>query len=268
MRSLTAAAGAIVLCWQLAGDSTHAADRPMSTDRPDRTESPYSVPKGWLQVESDVLTQGQFNVLRRDHHRHVPDGLQRQVRHRATTSTSSSCSRRGCSVRTEQTGLPDDESSGTGPAGLRLKYNLAGNDFSGSAMALLPFAYVPTRGDAIFDAITWGLVAPVSIDLGGDRAMSAMAGAMRLNNEETWVIGSVSLGTPIAGDFAGFVEIYVARAGFDDGALDDTTFDVGVTFAPDPDWQFDTGVYYGITNTTEDWRVFVGASARFDLSRK
>lgn len=266
MRSLVTAVSALVLFWQLAVDNACAADRPLSTDRPDRTESPYSVPKGWLQVECDVLTQGQFNFF-----------------HETITGTSLMAfnAKYGVArnldvqllfapwvqVSTEQTGLPDDETSGTGPAGLRLKYNLAGNDFSGSAMALLPFAYVPTRGDAVFDAITWGLVAPVSIDLGGDRAMSAMAGAMRLNNDETWVIGSVSLGTPIAGDFAGFVEIYVARAGFEDGALDDTTFDAGVTFAPDPDWQFDTGVYYGITSTTEDWRVFVGASARFDLSR-
>jgi len=29
--------------------------RPLSTDRPDRTESPYSVPKGWLQIESDLV---------------------------------------------------------------------------------------------------------------------------------------------------------------------------------------------------------------------
>jgi len=32
--------------------------RPLSTDRPDRTESPYSVPKGWLQIESDLVSHG------------------------------------------------------------------------------------------------------------------------------------------------------------------------------------------------------------------
>jgi hypothetical protein len=96
--------------------------------------------------------------------------------------------------------------------------------------------------------------------------MSAMGGVMRLNNDDTWVIGSVSLGTPIAGDFAGFFEVYVARAGFEQGAPDDTTFDVGITFAPDPDWQFDAGLYYGITSNSEDWRVFAGACTRFNLS--
>jgi Putative MetA-pathway of phenol degradation len=242
-----------------------AADRPLSTDRPDRTESPYSVPKGWLQVESDILTQGQFNISGETITGtsvmafNAKYGIARNLDVQLLFAP-------WVRLRTEHTGIPDDESSGTGPAGLRLKYNLAGNDTPGPAMALLPFAYVPTRGDAIFDAVTWGMVAPVSIDLGGDRAMSAMAGALRLNNEDTWVIGSVSLGTPIVGDFAGFLEIYVARAGFSDDALDDTTFDAGITFAPNPDWQFDTGVYYGITSTTEDWRVFVGASARFDLS--
>jgi len=266
MRRLTLNACAFALAIIVAAPGI-AAERPLSTDRPDRTKSPYSVPKGWVQVESDVLTQGQFegsggsitgtSVMAFNAKYGVARNLDVQFLFAPWVR-----------VRAERAGFPDDESNGTGPAGLRLKYNLAGNDISGPAMAVLPFAYVPTRGDAIFDSITWGLVAPVSIDLGGDRAMSAMAGAMRLNNEKTWVIGSISLGTPIAGDFAGFVEIYIARAGFADDALDDTTFDAGITFAPDPDWQLDTGIYYGITSSTEDWRVFVGASARFDLSPK
>jgi hypothetical protein len=244
-----------------------AAARDLSTDRPDRTESPYSVPRGWLQIESDVVAHGEFGGTEKDQTGtsvmafNAKYGITRRMDIQALFSP-------WVRVRTEVPGRADDVDDGTGQAGLRLKYNIAGNDTTGPAMALLPFAYVPTRGDAVFDAISWGMVAPVSIDLGGDRAMSAMAGAVRLNNAETWVIGSVSLGTPIAGGFAGFVEIYVARAGFDENALDDTTFDAGITYAPGPDWQLDTGVYYGITSSTEDWRVFVGASARFDLSAR
>ena len=36
--------------------------RPLSTDRPDRTESPYSVPKGWFQIESDLVSHGQLEI--------------------------------------------------------------------------------------------------------------------------------------------------------------------------------------------------------------
>ena len=241
------------------------ATRPLATDRPDRTESPYSVPAGWLQVETDLVSHGRFE---RDDVSvtgttvfafNAKYGLTRRVDAQFVFAP-------WFRAHTERSGLPTEENSGTGQAGLRAKINLVGNDRGNSAIALLPFAFVPTRGDAIFDAVTWGLVAPVSFGLDGDRAFSAMVGFVRLNNEDTWLISSFSLASPIAGNLAAFVEVYVAMSGFEEGAPNDTTIDSGLTYALGPDWQLDTGVYYGITSSTEDWRVFAGASARFSLS--
>jgi hypothetical protein len=244
-----------------------ATDRPLSTDRPDRTESPYSVPKGWMQFEADVVSHGRI------------EGIDESV---TGTSVCAFNAKYGVTprldlqllftpwlrVRSEQTGLPTTEDSGTGQVGLRAKFNVTGNDNGRSAMAVLPFAFVPTRGDAIIDNTTWGMVAPVAIGLGGDRAMSAMLGFTRVENDKTWLISSLALGSPIAGDLAGFIEMYVSRAGFETEALDDATVDVGLTFAPGPDWQLDAGLYRGLTDNTEDWRVFLGASARFSLSSR
>jgi hypothetical protein len=237
--------------------------RPLATDRPDRTESPYSVPRGMLQVEMDLVTHGE---------------LQDEDETLTGTSIASFNAKYGISDRVDlqvlfspfvrlqyQSPLVDDTDEGTGQAGLRAKINLAGNDTEGGAAALLPFVMIPTRGDAILDAATWGMVTPASIDLGSDRAMSSMIGAMRVENKDWWMIGSVSFATPIAGSFSGFFEVYVARAGFEEDALEDVTTDIGLTFAPSPDWQFDAGVYYGITEPTEDWRIFAGASVRFPL---
>lgn len=267
MRSLVAAAPAAVLLGQLVFAPAHAADRPLSTDRPDRTESPFSVPKGWLQVESDVASWGRLentdetvtslSVMAFN----AKYGLARNLDVQFLFTP-------WADVETESGNLPAEEDNGTGQAGLRLKYNLAGNDEGGSAIALLPFAFIPTRGDPILDAVTWGMMAPVSVDLGSDRAMSAMAGMTRVDNEDWWVTGSISLGSPIAGDLAGFIEVYVARAGFEQDASSDVTFDAGLTYGLNPNWQLDTGFYHGVTSTSERWRVFVGASARFDLSRK
>jgi len=239
--------------------------RPLSTDRPDRTESPYSVPKGWLQFEADVVSHGE---------------LQDDEETLTGTSIASFNLKYGVThnvdlqfvfspwvrLRYEAPGLNDTD-DGTGQAGVRAKINLAGNDEGDVAAALLPFVTIPTRGDPILDAATYGIVTPVALDLGNDRGMSSMLGAMRVQNEEWWVIGSVSFATPVAGDLAGFVELYVARAGFESDAAEDVTGDVGFTYAASPDWQLDAGVYYGLTGPTEDWRVFAGASARFPLSR-
>jgi hypothetical protein len=239
--------------------------RPLSTDRPDRTESPYSVPKGWLQVESDLVTHGEFKS----------DEVTL-----TGTSIASLNVKYGITPRFdmqflftpwvrlhEESPETDETDEGTGQAGVRAKFNLVGNDGGYAAAALLPFVLIPTRGDPILDAATWGMLAPVAIDLGDDRAMSSMLGAMRVENDAWWVIGSLSFSTPIAGAFATFLEVYVATEGFEDDALEDVTGDFGLTYAPSDDWQFDAGVYYGLTDPTEDWRVFAGASARFPVGR-
>jgi Putative MetA-pathway of phenol degradation len=168
-------------------------------------------------------------------------------------------------VERELAGSPASSTSGTGPLGLRAKINLAGNDGQGPALALLLFAFVPTRGDAVFDEVTWGLMTPLAIAMGSNATLSAMLGAIRIDNDDTWVLASVSLGTAIAGNFAGFVELYSSRNSFEADAIDDATLDAGITYALGENWQLDAGVYRGLATETEDWRVFVGASARAPL---
>lgn len=260
-----ASMGCIVFASATAAQVATPTLRALATDRPDRTESPFSIPKGWFQFESDLVSHGEFST---DEGTvtgtsivslNLKYGITQKMDVQFLFSP-------WVSVHTEAPGV-DDTDDGTGQAGVRAKFNLTGNDTGDVAAALLPFVFVPTRGDAILDSPTWGIVTPVGIDLGDGRAMSSMLGVMSVESDDTWVIGSVSFATPIAGSFAGFVELYVARAGFESDALEDVTADTGITFAPSDDWQFDVGVYYGIAESTEDWRVFAGASARFPLSR-
>lgn len=237
--------------------------RPLSTDRPDRTESPYTVPKGWFQIESDVVSIGRIDG---DDER-VTDisfvtlnaklGLTRRIDLQFVFTPLER-------VETE-TQLLKQSDTGAGSAGVRAKFNLLGNDDRGIALALLPFATVPTRGDAILDFVTWGMVAPLAIPVGDAGALTFMAGLTRVDNEDYWASASGSFGTAIAGDFAGFVELYLSRNSFDSDAIDDATIDAGITFAPGDNWQLDTGIYYGLATETEDWRVFIGASARTPL---
>lgn len=241
----------------------NAEVRPLSTDRPDRTESAYTVPRGWFQIESDVVSRGRI------------DGDNERI---TTTSVMTINAKYGITQNIdvqvlvspwlrieEQIGNSTFGSTDTGPAGLRLKFNLVGNDSEGPAFALLPFAFVPTQGDSVFDHVTWGIVTPLSIPIGDNAAFSAMVGYSRIDNDDSWVTASMSVGSAIAGDFAGFVELYVSRNSFDNDAIDDATIDAGITYAPSENWQFDTGIYRGLAAETEDWRVFLGASARFPL---
>ena len=237
--------------------------RPLSTDRPDRTESPYTVPRGWMQIESDLASWGRI----------TGDDEQVTATQIATLNMKIGVTNRidlqvlfNPYVRTdtEIAGLPSEEDDATGQAGLRAKFNVFGNDSDGAAFALLPFATVPTDEDPMFDFVSWGMVTPFSMPLGENAALSAMLGLTRNDNDDWWTTSSASLGSAIAGDFGGFVELYLSRNSFDNDAIDDATVDVGLTYAPG-DWQLDAGVYRGLADETEDWRFFLGASGRFPL---
>ncbi len=238
--------------------------RPLATDRPDRTESPYTVPRGYVQIESDLYSVGRING---NHERvttadvftlNAKYGLTRSIDFQFTFIPWED-------VNVEVAGQPDDDDSGTGHAGVRLKFNLAGNDDGGIAFALLPFASVPTRGNSTFDFVTWGMFAPLSFPIGENAAFSTMAGFTRVDNDDYWGSVSGSFGTAIVGNLSGFLELYVSRDSFDNDAIDDTTLDAGVTYIVRDNWQFDAGVYRGLAEDTEDWRVFVGASTRFPV---
>jgi Putative MetA-pathway of phenol degradation len=239
-------------------------ERPLSTDRPDRTESPYTVPRGWFQLESDLVSWGRIDgdnesltgmsLVTLNMKYGLTDRIDLQFVFLPWVR-----------VEEEVAGSVISRTTDTGPVGLRAKFNIVGNDKPGPAFALLPFAFVPTHGDAVFDFVTWGIVAPLSIPVGSDAAFSAMAGFTRIDNDDSWVTVSMSFGSAIAGDFAGFLELYVSRNSFDTDAIDDTTIDAGITYAPGENWQLDVGVYRGLASETEDWRVFAGASVRLPI---
>ena len=110
--------------------------RPLSTDRPDRTESPYSVPKGWFQFESDLVSGGRIEI-----------GAERITALSLVTINA----KYGVFddvdvqfvfspfVRVEtKVGLSTFQETGSGQAGLRVKWNLVGNDDDGPASSRLP----------------------------------------------------------------------------------------------------------------------------------
>jgi hypothetical protein len=239
------------------------ATRPLSTDRPDRTESPYTVPRGWMQIESDVASWGR---IKGDNEKVTATQLVTLNMKIGATNRIDLQVLFNPYVRTETeiTGLPSQEDDATGQAGLRAKFNVFGNDSEGAAFALLPFATVPTDEDPMFDFVTWGMVTPFSMPLGENAALSAMLGVSRIDNDDLWATASASVGSALVGDFGGFVELYVSRNSLDNDAIDDATVDLGITYAPG-NWQLDAGVYRGLASETEDWRVFLGASVRTPL---
>ena len=143
-------AGAAIAAWVCSGAQVSADDlRPLSTDRPDATESPYTVDEGHYQLELEMAS------WTRDGGQTTEYGLgELNAKYGLTEATDI------------QFVLPmfnhvhgGDE--GFGEMQIRLKHNLWGNDEEGGALAIMPYVKLPTgNGDVSKDHLEGGINLP------------------------------------------------------------------------------------------------------------
>jgi hypothetical protein len=237
--------------------------RPMSTDRPDTTESAYTVPTGMFQVEASFF----------DYEREATRGSRTetaiwgQVNFKAGLSESMDLQLVFDSyqeVRTSTSGSTLRQ-SGFGDVTLRLKKNLWGNDEGRSAFALMPYVSIPIGTE--LSANTWqgGLIAPFAYSLNDRLAFGAMGQVDLVHDADTqgydlqW-LASATLGLEITDRTGLYVEA-VAVAGEDADFI--ALFNTGVTYALTDNLVFDAGVRIGLNRPAPDIGVFSGISFRF-----
>lgn len=243
--------------------------RELSTDRPDKTESPYTVDAGHFQLEMDFanfaaddtdgvrtrawnvapinLKVGLFNQVDLQF---IFDGYLRVQTHDET-------------VRPETM-----IQSGVGDFTTRLKINLWGDDGGATAFALLPFIKFPTNTNGLGNnAVEGGMLFPLAVKLpaGFDLGTEVGAGIFR-NGEDGGrhgeFIQSVTVGHAIVGKLSGYAELFSnlsteRRAGWIG------TVDAGVSYLVTDNIQLDTGCNFGVTHAADDFNPFTGISIRF-----
>lgn len=246
--------------------------REMSTDRPDRTESPYTVDAGHWQIEADIVSYSydRHNVAK-DHTRtetlsiapfNLKVGLCNHADLQLVVPTYTA-------VRTrDRLAGRTDYDRGFGDMELRFKGNLWGNDGGDTAFALMPYVKFPTAsGDLGNDAFEGGLIAPFGVTLPGEWYLGLMT-QVDVNEDgdgnghhAEW-INSITLGHTIYGDLYGYVEFF-GLVNDDEDAKWEGTVDLGLTYALTEDIQLDAGINIGVTRAAEDFNPFLGISWRF-----
>lgn len=240
--------------------------RDLSTDRPDTTESPYSVDQGRFQLEAELLSYG----------RDVTEGT-------TTTTWASNLNFKyglsdhadlqviGEHLRVDSTGA--DAVTGLGDLTVRLKYNLWGQGPGDqpTAFALMPYITLPTHRET-FDSLlgddpAFGLIAPLGFSLpnGWSSTVMAQLDIFRNDEDDAWtsqLLLSMTACHAITADLAGFVELVsISRAESD--ATSEAYCDFGLTHALSDLIQLDAGANLGLTRDSEDLRVFTGFSTKF-----
>lgn len=241
--------------------------RPLSTDRPDRTESAYTVDAGWFQVEMDLFSYSRDHDTRGDSDVTVESwavtpvnlklGLANWMDFQTVIETYNHVT-----IRDRVAGTKTRQ-SGVGDVVNRMKINLWGNDGGSTAMALMPLVKWPSNQDDLGNnSVEGGLIIPLAIQLPGDFGLGVMT-EFDVNRDENGrgyhldFINSITVSHSIIGPVSGYIEFFSAANSPWVGTLD-----IGITCAIGENLQLDAGVNIGVTESADDINPFLGLSFR------
>jgi hypothetical protein len=240
--------------------------RDMSTDRPDKTESPYTVDAGRFQLETDLVaythdsrdgvTTRSFDVIPFNFKIGLTSATDIQFVYGAFTH-----------IRASGGGTSETD-SGASDLVIRLKHNIWGNDGGTTALGIMPFVKVPTNTmSSLNDDVEGGVIVPLAVDLGRGMGLGLMTEIDILKSEngsgyEPSFINSATLSFELTQRLGMYVEAFVERS-TESGAETVVTIDGGVTYAVTDNLQLDAGANVGVTEAADDLNVFVGLSRRF-----
>ncbi len=242
------------------------APRPLSTDRPDQTESAHTVPKGWFQVEANLLS-----FTRTLHQEgHVEDislgdfllkygltqnidlefGWQPRLLHREK----------------DEDGNLVQVRHGSGDMLLRLKTNHLGNDAGAYALATLPWVKIPTASSGLGnDAWEYGLTVNQSLDIGGGWELgSSLFLTLAATEDQRHYFEpafTLALGRDLTERLGFYIETYQGWLK-DDTRYWQSSLDGGFTFMLTEDVKLDIGVNWYF-NGQQALNPFSGISFRF-----
>lgn len=236
--------------------------RELATDRPDATESPFTVDAGHVQFELDLVnyTRDRQDGVKTTEWGVVPFNVRVGLRHDFELGIFVTPWVRA----TEQVGSgPKTTVSGAGDTTLRAKWNFAGNDGGGSAVGLIADLKLPTAKSGLGnDKVEGGVILPVAFDLAGGWSLGAMSGVSAAHHGSGYrgiFINTATVDHELAEHVGGYVEL-TSESG--DGPHV-CCFDVGLTWQLDKHQQLDVGVNLGVSRAAPDVTLFTGFSRRF-----
>jgi hypothetical protein len=247
--------------------------RDFNTDRPTKSNVPYTVPAGHFQYEGDLFIYGYDNTS-------TPDtnitswtvgnptlklGLLNNLDVEVNFSFYNSI--RTATVSTGASTI----SQGFGDTFTRFKWNLFGNDGGGPALALIPYAKWPTA--PIFPQgtgngyIEGGLIAPLAVPLPmGFNAI--IMGEMDIvknafdSNYRVNIPTLLNVSRTVFENVTAYAEIY-ANWSTNPQAPNLYTLDFALAWQPRPNFQLDVGINIGLNAAAPPYQIYMGIAQRF-----
>lgn len=261
----------LILAAVLPALAAAAGLRELSTDRPDQTESPYTVDAGRWQVELDVA------ILTLDHDTHGGADIRTRAWSLGALNLKAGLTSRmdlqmlfdtHLDVRVEdrRTGAVV-RASGFGDITTRLKINVWGNDGGETALAVMPYVKWPLSASDLRNGETeGGIIIPFAMALPGGWSLGAMTEVDWVSDGaggyDTEWLNTITVSRDLGSRWGGYIEL-AALTGDADGFRWQGQLDIGFTYALGEHEQLDFGCNFGITDAAPDYQPFLGYSRKF-----
>jgi hypothetical protein len=233
--------------------------RDFSPDRPDATESPYTVDAGHFQFETDLFKREQSKISGiKDINTSFNDA---NLKFGITNNLDLQLVVGTYSTTKIKNGNNISRGSGFGGLTLRAKRNLWGNDKGKTAFGILPFINIPTNSS---EKISGGIVFPLAIlfSNGWDFATQIETDFEKNQSGERYhlnYIVSASTSHSLLKNLDFFIEGVVIRE--NETTAYEYFFNGGFVFSANKNLKIDDGFYYGLKSISSK-TFFVGLSIR------
>ncbi len=246
-------------------------EKPMSTERPSKTDSPYTVTLNRYQVETNVLGYTyDKECLKNDCARtkiyevfgtnNLRIGLTEKTDIQFITDVY-------LNKKTESNDSNARE-QGFGDTTVRFKYNLAGNHPSDkTSFALLPYVkFATTRKNLSHSTIEYGIGLPFNFNLQHDWSIGGMSAINWVKGAESTYdlnyVNALVVSRPINQSFKWYLEYFTSVTEHSDSTWKNTV-DFGLIYTVSPIFSIDANIYKGVTRAADDTKVFFGMAYLF-----
>lgn len=238
--------------------------RELSTDRPDKTESAYTVDAGHFQYEGDLviyndnLNANESNKSFIFNNMNLKMGLTNNIDIQFLIPTYTYSSMSGSKN--------SNNHEFGGDLLTRVKFNLFGNDGGSVAASIMPYIKLPINKNIPDNSFEGGFTVPFAVELPLGFGLGFMGQYDYVKNQQdknyhSEFVTTFALGHDITESLGAYIEIF-SQSSTEKGAEWIATFDGGITYALNEDIQMDCGINWGLTQAADKFNPFLGLSFR------
>ena len=239
--------------------------RTFSTDRPTKSNVPYTVDAGHFQYETDLV-----NFTHQVSATHIDTLLVPNPTFKVGLTNNADLEVNLPFAGAHSFGSgPPSTLWGIGDTFLRSKINLWGNDGGDTAAAVIPYVKAPTAPIGIGNgAVEGGLIGPVAVSLPNSFTLLLVPEIDALKNiadngRHGNYVFDVNVSREVMKNVTAYVELWSDYSADPTKGTTLMSFDTAVAWVFLPNSQIDLGANFGLTSASPVIQIYTGVSQRF-----